>query len=43
MLRGPEGEVVIAWEGWEGTRVRARNWDERREMWDSTGRTLVPV
>ena len=41
MFRGPEGEVVIAWEGWEGMRVRARNWEDRRDRWDATGRTLV--
>ena len=41
LFRGPEGEVTIAWDGWEGTRERARNWEQRRERWVSTGRTPV--
>ena len=40
-LRGSEGEVVIARDRWEGMSVRARNWEERRDRWESTGRTLV--
>ena len=39
ICRGPEGAVTIWWEGWEGTRHRARNWEERRERWSETGRT----
>ena len=39
--RGPEGEVVIGWEGWEGIRVRARNCALRRERWSFTGRVRV--
>ena len=31
--RGPEGAVTVECDGWEGTRQRARNWDERRERW----------
>ena len=33
MVRGPEEAVVIGWDGWEGIRVRARNWEDRRERW----------
>ena len=38
ILRGPEGAVVI---GWEGIRVRARNWEDRRERWSYTLRDWV--
>ena len=41
MLRGPDGEVTIEWDGWEGMRERAKNWEERRERWESTGRMFV--
>ena len=37
--RGPEGAVTMEWEGWEGKRQRARNWEDRRERWFATGRT----
>ena len=39
MDRGPEGAVTIEWEGFEGTRQRARYWEERSERWSLTGRT----
>ena len=41
LFQGPEGEVTVTWDGWEGTRERARNWEDRRERWESTGRTPV--
>ena len=31
------------WLGWEWTRQRARNWDERRERWSGIGRTDDPA
>ena len=37
--RRPEGAVTMEWEGWEGTRQRARNWEDRRDRWFATGRT----
>ena len=39
MDRGPDGAVTIEWEGFEGTRQRARYWEERSERWSVTGRT----
>ena len=39
MGRGPDGAVTIEWEGLEGTRQRARYWEERSERWSVTGRT----
>ena len=41
--RDPEGEVVMWWDGWEGIRVRARNWELRRERWSFMGRTWVKM
>jgi len=39
ILRGPEGEVTTEWDGWEGVRQRARNWEDSRERWTEIGRT----
>ena len=35
--------MVKGCEGWEGMRVRARNWEQSRERWSLMGRVWVSV
>ena len=43
MARMPEGAVTTGKEGWEGRRALRRNWEQRRDRWELTGRTCASV